>query len=66
MMEFLFNDQKVTLPHESSLEKFLAQQGVEGAFAIAINEQFVPKSLYGETQLQHGDRIDLVKPMQGG
>lgn len=35
-------------------------------FAIAINENFVPKSQYGATRINDGDRIELLAPMQGG
>jgi sulfur carrier protein len=35
-------------------------------FAVAVNEQFIPKSGYQSTVLQSNDRIELVIPMQGG
>ena len=35
-------------------------------FAVAINEQFIAKSNYSDTQLSEGDRIEIVSPMQGG
>ncbi len=38
----------------------------EQSFAIALNEEFIPKSSYSTTSLQDGDRIEVLIPMQGG
>ena len=35
-------------------------------FAVAINQVFIPKSDYLNTELRHGDQIELLSPMQGG
>ncbi len=35
-------------------------------FAIAVNETFVPRSAYEQTQIQEGDKLEIVAPMQGG
>jgi len=34
--------------------------------AIALNEDFVPRSEYENTRLSDNDRIEIVAPMQGG
>ncbi|MCH9742728.1 MAG: sulfur carrier protein ThiS, partial [Proteobacteria bacterium] len=34
--------------------------------ACAINTQFVPKGQYATTEINNGDRIDVVAPVQGG
>ena len=34
--------------------------------AVAHNEEFVPRSRYASLQLQEGDRLEIVAPMQGG
>jgi len=38
----------------------------EQSFAIALNEEFVPKSSYDSISLQDGDRVEVLIPMQGG
>ncbi len=38
----------------------------EQSFAIALNEEFIPKSSYDNTSLQDGDRVEVLIPMQGG
>jgi len=34
--------------------------------ATAVNEDFVPASLRGQTALAPGDRVEIVTPRQGG
>ena len=34
--------------------------------AVAVNEDFVPRSAYAATCLQENDRVDVVAPVQGG
>ena len=34
--------------------------------ATAVNEDFVPASLRGQTTLAPGDRVEIVTPRQGG
>ena len=36
------------------------------SFAIAINEIFIPKSNYAVTELNNGDQLEILSPMQGG
>ncbi len=35
-------------------------------FAVAVNMEFVPRSIYGETGLKENDKVEIVLPMQGG
>lgn len=54
-----------TLP--CPLAQALAHWGYHGAtIAVAHNEEFVPRSRYASLQLQDGDRLEIVAPMQGG
>jgi sulfur carrier protein len=36
------------------------------SFAVAVNDEFIPKSAYADVSLIEGDRIELLIPMQGG
>jgi sulfur carrier protein len=57
----------LTQVEKNCLVDFLALENKQGAnFAIAVNEMFVPKSQYHLIELQDGDEIELVVPMQGG
>jgi sulfur carrier protein len=50
-----------------SLAALLEQLGYTGAcVATAVNGEFAPASMRGETLVQDGDDIEIVGPMQGG
>jgi sulfur carrier protein len=38
----------------------------EAIVATAVNGEFVPARARGEIQLQDGDRVEVLAPMQGG
>ena len=51
-----------------TLQALLVARGyqLQGAFACAINNSFVPRQQWPERALQSGDRIDIVTPITGG
>ena len=66
MITVSLNEQQAQLSEGTSLNHLLKQQPPEGAFAVAVNGEFVPRALYDTTQLNDGDRVDLVSPVGGG
>lgn len=61
------NGEKKELANPRSLAEAIEVLGYEGArIAVACNEEFVPRSRYASLQLQNGDRLEIVSPMQGG
>lgn len=64
-MILLIND-KPTGTNAQTLASLVVELEIEGAFALALNENFVPKSQYADTLLNENDRIEIVAPMQGG
>ena len=44
------------------------ERGIESAegIAIAVNGRVVRKTAWGQTPLNEGDRIEIVRAMQGG
>ena len=61
------NQQKTQIQINLSLTKLLEDtQNLAEHFAIAINNKFIPKSLYPATILQEADQIDIIVPQQGG
>jgi sulfur carrier protein len=64
-MILLINDKPIET-RAWTLADLIKEQQVEGAFALAVNETFVPKSQYPYTLLTEHDRIEIVAPMQGG
>ena len=61
------NGEKKELNHSQVLAEAIQHWGYTGAaIAVACNDEFVPRSRYATLQLQDGDRLDIVAPMQGG
>jgi sulfur carrier protein len=49
------------------LDALLGELEYEGNhFAIALNYDVLPKSRWAETELKHGDEIEIITPRQGG
>ncbi|MFT2089879.1 sulfur carrier protein ThiS [Paraglaciecola sp. 2405UD69-4] len=49
------------------LAELLIEQGYGGSIvATAVNGEFVPQGNRANTQLQNGDRVEVLAPMQGG
>ena len=44
----------------------LAELGLTGPLATAVNGQFVAGSARATTALKNGDRVEALLPMQGG
>ncbi len=66
-MKIILNGQPLTLDDSVSITDLLIDQGYDGKIvAVAINNNFVPKSSYAQTELQDNDRVEIVAPMQGG
>lgn len=65
-MQLIVNDEALELDKPMSVAEFIQWFKQEGNFAVAVNMEFIPRSLYGETLLREGDRVEIVLPMQGG
>ena len=51
----------------TTLSQALIELGfTETAIATALNGDFVPRGLRDGTNLQEGDRLEVLAPMQGG
>ncbi len=67
MIEVRVNSELKQVDAGKSLAALLADWGFDsGKVAVAINEDFVPRSIYASTQLKAADRVDIVSPVQGG
>lgn len=66
-MKIILNGEPLTLKKQSSINSLLEQHGYNGKLiAVAINNEFLPKSAYATTIIQDNDKIEIVAPMQGG
>jgi sulfur carrier protein len=51
----------------SRVDALLGELEYEGThFAIALNYDVLPRSRWAQTQLKHGDEIEIITPRQGG
>ncbi|MDB5504787.1 MAG: thiS [Tardiphaga sp.] len=51
----------------SHVDALLSELEYEGThFAIALNFDVLPKSLWAQTPLKSGDEIEIITPRQGG
>ena len=50
----------------TTLSALLTECGFSGRVATAVNETFIPAALRDSHALKHGDRVEVVAPMQGG
>jgi sulfur carrier protein len=67
MIQISVNNQSQSLAPNTRLSDALVEWGfADGKIAVAINQEFVPRSTYSERILINGDQIDIVKPVGGG
>ena len=61
------NNQTVELESNLNLSEALQHWGYQSHdIAVAINQEFVPRSEYLQTRLQAKDQVDVIAPVQGG
>ena len=66
-LQVTINGQPKTFEAPLNLYDVLEQEEVIGMMiAVAQNGTFVPKSAYEKTDINEGDAIEIVAPMQGG
>ena len=67
MITVTLNGEEKTLAEECNVLEAISLWQLTGkTFAIAVNEQFIPKTVYADTPLTNGDSVEIVVPMQGG
>lgn len=63
----MFNQRWYTLPLQAKLNDLLILANIqESHFALALNDQLIPKCDYPTQILKDKDVVDLIVPMQGG
>ncbi len=65
-MQIWINQQAFEMTMGATLQDAIVLSQITPPFAAAVNNQFVPKSLYTQTVLSDKDRIDLIVPITGG
>lgn len=65
-MEVILNGESHALEQACSIEKLVDTLQLEGKFAIEVNQTIVPRSKFTNTQLQPGDKVEIVQAIGGG
>ena len=65
-MFVLVNGKTYPLPEPRTLAALLRSISPPPPFAVARNEEFIPRGSYEECRIESGDRIDIVYPAAGG
>ncbi len=66
-MKLIVNGEQTEYDGEATLTALLTHRGSKiGSVAVALNQEFVSRSKYDETEIKDGDDIEIVAPMQGG
>ena len=65
-MFVIVNGKTCLLPELRSLDVLLRFLSPAAPFAVARNEEFIPRGTYEECVISTGDRIDIVHPAAGG
>lgn len=63
------NNKECNIEQESTLKEILAQHldiHEQKGFAVAVNQEVIPKSLWDAKTFQNGDKIIIITATQGG
>ena len=65
-MFVIVNGESHPLPEPPTLSALLVRLSPRGPFAVAHNEEFVPRGGYDACRISAGDRVDIVHATAGG
>ena len=65
-MPLIVNGYTIPMPDPPTLEILLLGLEPQRPYAVARNDEFVPRSAYHQCELTDGDRIEIVYPSAGG
>jgi len=67
MLTLTINGEPITLDTPPTITEMIAVRGIQPQrVAVAVNAEVVPRASWGQTVLQPGDRVDLVRAISGG
>ena len=66
-MELTFNGEKREIMKSQNLSDLVKELDIQAPhFAMALNQQVVPKSKYNSTVIKENDQIEIVHAVGGG
>ena len=67
-MRVIVNGQEMDLPQGATLPDVLERMAVSDArgVAVAVDDEVIPTSSWAETGLRDGQRVEILRAVQGG
>jgi len=67
-MEIIVNQEKQIVPDNSTISSLLKEMNLteKAGFAVALNQQVVPRNKWDSTTLKESDKVLLIEISQGG
>ena len=66
-MNLIINGKNQEIQSADTVVALLDQLGYgHNQIAVAVNQEFIPKSDYEQTTFSENDAVEIVAPMQGG
>ena len=66
-MKLTINGKKREIVKSQSLEELIRELNIQAPnFAVALNQQVIPKSKYATTAIQENDEVEIVHAVGGG
>jgi sulfur carrier protein len=66
-MNYHLNGELHSMPSSLSVLQLIEQQQMEGQrVLVVINDEVVPKTNWSQTQIEAGDKVDIMSPITGG
>lgn len=67
LIQIKLNGETEQIKSNLTISSFLTEQGYKtDKVAVAINQDFIPRSQHQNTLIKQDDAIEIVAPMQGG
>ncbi|MFL2665753.1 MAG: sulfur carrier protein ThiS [Dehalococcoidia bacterium] len=67
MLEILINGEKNILEYSITISELIIMKNLENlSVAVALNSEIINKNHFDATFINHGDKLDIVKPVGGG
>jgi len=67
MIKVIVNDEEKLLPDNPSIETLLKEMNLDGkTMVVVVNDEIIEHTQFGNTTLNEGDRIELVRMVGGG
>ena len=65
-MKLFINGTEQSVANVSNLLSLLEHLKAQEPFAVAVNQAFVPRTQCESFELNEGDKVEILSPIQGG